>query len=59
MHRDSDMKATIISIGDELVSGQTVDTNSAWLGRELGRRGITVVAHRTLGDDVEQIAEAI
>lgn len=59
MHKDSDMKATIISIGDELVSGQTVDTNSAWLGRELGRRGIRVVAHRTLGDDVEQIAEAI
>ena len=36
------MKAEIISIGSELVSGQGLDTNSQWLSRELGALGIPV-----------------
>lgn len=52
------MKAIILAIGDELVFGQTVDTNSAWLSRELADRGIGTVYHKTVADDVDAIAEA-
>ena len=34
------MNAEIITIGDELLIGQTVDTNSAWIGRELTKLGL-------------------
>src|SRR4051812_48259480 len=53
------MKAIIISIGDELVLGQTVDTNSAWLSQQLAAIGISVVAHATVGDDQEAIEREI
>ncbi len=53
------MKAILLSVGDELVSGQTVDTNSASLARRLGELGILVVEHRTVGDDQRTIAQAI
>jgi nicotinamide-nucleotide amidase len=53
------MKAAILSIGDELVLGQTVDTNSAWLSRQLAAFGIEVWAHMTVGDDQAGIEEAI
>ena len=44
------MKAEIISIGSELVSGQSLDTNSRWLSRELASLGIAVHFHGTVGD---------
>jgi nicotinamide-nucleotide amidase len=53
------MNAVILSIGDELTNGQTVDTNSAYLSRELARRGIATLAHCTVGDDRRLIAGAI
>lgn len=53
------MKAIIISVGDELVSGQTVDTNSAWLSRELSAVGATVVSHVTIGDDLAATRDAL
>ena len=37
------MQAEIITIGDELLIGQVVDTNSAWLGSTLGDDGIKVI----------------
>ena len=36
------MKAAIITIGDEILIGQTVDTNSAWIGSELSKSGFDV-----------------
>src|SRR5258705_9661719 len=54
-----DMKAIIISIGDELVLGQTVDTNSAWLSQQMATIGISVIAHATVGDDQEAIEAEI
>ena len=51
------MKAIIISIGDELVLGQTVDTNTAWLSKELAALGIDVLEHLTLSDDLDSIVE--
>ncbi|MGA2265089.1 MAG: competence/damage-inducible protein A [Phycisphaerae bacterium] len=53
------MKAIVLSVGDELVSGQAVDTNSAYLSRRLGELGIAVAEHRTVADDQQAIAEAI
>ncbi len=47
------MRAEIISIGSELVSGQSLDTNSRWLSQELSDLGIAVAYHSTLGDVFE------
>ena len=48
------MKAEIIAIGSELVSGQSLDTNSQWLSQALARLGIPVHFHATLGDDLAE-----
>lgn len=53
------MNATILSVGDELVLGQTVDTNSAWLSAQLAAVGCSVTAHRTVPDDQPAIERAI
>ncbi len=47
------LKAEIISIGSELVSGQSLDTNSRWLSQELGALGIATAFHTTIGDDLD------
>jgi nicotinamide-nucleotide amidase len=47
------LKAEIISIGSELVSGQSLDTNSRWLSGELGSLGIAAAFHTTIGDDMD------
>jgi nicotinamide-nucleotide amidase len=51
--------ATVISFGDELTSGQRVDTNSAWISAHLSAIGLPVVMHLTTGDDLEACAEAL
>ncbi len=53
------MIAIVLSIGDELVLGQTVDTNSAWLSAQLATIGWQVAAHVTVGDDQRAIEAAI
>ncbi len=47
------MNAEIISIGDELTSGQRLDTNSQWLSQRLGELGIRVMYHTTVADDLD------
>ena len=47
------MRAEILSIGSELVSGQSLDTNSRWLSQQLGSLGIPVAFHTTLGDEMD------
>ncbi len=51
------MIAEVISIGDELTSGQRLDTNSQWLSRQLGDLGIRVLYHTTVADDLAANAE--
>jgi nicotinamide-nucleotide amidase len=46
------MLAEVISIGDELTSGQRLDTNSQWLSERLGELGVRVVFHTTVADDL-------
>ena len=53
------MRAIILSIGDELVLGQTVDTNSAWLSQQLAAIGHRPTAHLTVPDDQSAIRQAI
>ena len=53
------MKAILISTGDELTCGRTVDTNSAWLAGKLLAAGIQTVSHQTVGDDAAEIASSI
>jgi nicotinamide-nucleotide amidase len=53
------MNAVILSIGDELILGQTVDSNSAWLSAQLTRLGADVIEHITVGDDLPRIVAAI
>src|SRR2546430_17087260 len=53
------MNAIILSIGDELVLGQTIDTNSAWISQQLAAVGCEVSAHTTVPDDQKRIEHAI
>jgi len=51
------MHAEIIAIGDEITSGQLLDTNSQWLSQRLEERGIRVLYHTTVGDELEPNVE--
>ena len=53
------MNAYIITIGDELLIGQTIDTNSAWMGQELNKIGIWVKRRMAIGDLPEEITSAL
>lgn len=53
------MQAEIISIGDELLIGMTVDSNSAWMGRELTYLGIEVYQITSISDNREHIIKAV
>lgn len=46
------MHAEVISIGDELTSGQRLDTNSQWLSTRLGEIGVHTMYHTTVADDL-------
>ena len=52
-------KASIISIGNELLSGQTVDTNASYLSEKLLSIGIPVVSAYTSGDDIDLIVRML
>jgi nicotinamide-nucleotide amidase len=52
-------RAIILSVGDELVLGQTVDTNSAWISQKLASVGCDVRAHLTVPDDQRAIMNVI
>jgi nicotinamide-nucleotide amidase len=52
-------RAVIVAVGDELLRGETVDTNGAYLGAELTLLGIDVAERRVVPDDVDAIAAAV
>lgn len=52
-------KAIIICIGDELLIGQTVDTNSVWIGRQLNNLGIEVIRKYAISDKLEDIQNTL
>lgn len=51
--------AAIITIGDELLIGQVIDTNSAWLAQELNKIGIKVSSRLAVGDNKKDIGMAL
>ncbi|TVR38714.1 MAG: competence/damage-inducible protein A [Cryomorphaceae bacterium] len=53
------MRAEIISIGDELLLGQTINTNAAWMGRELHEAGISLQQVVTITDSRDHILSAL
>ena len=53
------MNATIITIGDEILIGQILDTNSRYISRALNAHGIVVAERTSIGDDRTQIVETL
>jgi len=53
------IRAAVMAIGDELVLGQRLDTNSQWISARLVDRGVSVVEHVTIEDDADEIAQAL
>ena len=53
------MRIELITIGDELLLGFTIDTNAAYLARELADVGVQMVRRATVGDTAEDIASAV
>lgn len=53
------MKANIITIGDEILIGQVIDTNSSFLAKELNLAGITVKRIVSVGDNKDEITRAL
>lgn len=53
------MNATILTIGDELLIGQIVDTNSVFIARQLNAAGVVVCERTSIGDDHAQIVAAV
>lgn len=56
---DSKIFASIITIGDELLIGQTIDTNSAWMAQELNKIGVWVKRRIAVGDTRDDIWQAL
>jgi len=53
------MKVSIISIGDELLIGQTINTNASWLGAELSKRGADISRIHTISDQENEIIQTL
>lgn len=50
---------SIITIGDELLIGQVIDTNSAWMAQELNKEGFNVIRRVAIADDKQSILTAL
>lgn len=59
MSRNEEVTAAVVTVGEELLSGETTDTNGAWLGRKLASLGVPVVRRWVVGDDAEAIGAAL
>lgn len=53
------MRCEVVAVGTELLLGQVVDTNSAWLGDRLALAGIDCVYQTRVGDNEDRIAEVV
>lgn len=53
------MNAVLLTVGDELLIGQVVNTNAAWLGEHLDALGVDVVRTVTVGDEIEAITSEL
>ncbi len=53
------MRCEVLAVGTELLLGQIVDTNSAWIGEQLAASGIDSYEHRAIGDNQARIIAAL
>jgi len=53
------MRCDILAVGTELLLGQIVDTNSAWIAEQLAAAGIDTMEQRTVGDNLDRIVTAL
>ena len=53
------MNAEIVSIGSELLLGQIVDSNAAWIAQRLADRGVNLFYKTTVGDNLDRIVETL
>jgi nicotinamide-nucleotide amidase len=53
------MEVELVTIGDELLLGFTIDTNGAYIARRLAEQGVSVSRRVAVGDDIEVIARAV
>lgn len=53
------MKASIVTIGDEILIGQIVDTNSAFIAKQLDKVGVSVVEMKSISDDKNDILSTL
>jgi nicotinamide-nucleotide amidase len=53
------MRCDVLAVGTELLLGQIVDTNSAWIGEQLAGAGIDTFEHRKVGDNLGRMVEAL
>lgn len=53
------VKVEIFSQGDEIVTGQVVDSNAAWLSQQLTQLGFSVTRHNSVGDDLENLQQLL
>ena len=53
------MRCEVLAIGTELLLGQIVDTNSAWIGEQLAQAGIDSYEHRQVGDNLPRMVKAL
>ena len=54
-----DVFAEIITIGDEILYGQITDTNSQWIGKELGKLGFRIIRKVSVGDERNEVISAL
>ncbi|MFB6309077.1 MAG: competence/damage-inducible protein A [Haloarculaceae archaeon] len=53
------MDVALVTVGDELLDGDTVNTNAAWLGRQLADRGVSVARVTVVPDEESEIARVV
>src|SRR4051812_29218361 len=53
------MRCEVLAVGTELLLGQIVDTNSAWIGEQLADAGIDCLYQAKVGDNLDRIVTAL
>ena len=53
------MRASILTIGNELLSGKTINTNASWISKKLSVNGVSVFSHITIPDDKNRITDTL
>ena len=53
------MRVSILTIGNELLSGKTINTNASWISNKLSLTGVSVNSHLTIPDDKNRITDTL